>query len=140
VQKYHAFLCHRCKNPPFSGFFVETLVELRLIITNFRVTERRVIVSRGDFIQHKGGMAQVKEICIHEHTSLEPPGRRLFAYCQPIRLTGERDFVLDLPLVEPYGSLMLLGLPSILGKKLYIVDVSDVDEELVLVDWSIQFL
>jgi hypothetical protein len=64
----------------------------------------------------------------------------LFAYCQPIRLTGDRDSVLDLPLVEPYGSLMLLGLPSILGKKLYIVDVSDVDEELVLVDWSIQFL
>jgi len=85
-------------------------------------------------------MAQVKEICIHEHTSLEPPGRRLFAYCQPIRLTGDRDSVLDLPLVEPYGSLMLLGLPSVLGKKLYIVDVSDVDEELVLVDWSIQFL
>jgi hypothetical protein len=29
---------------------------------------------------------------------------------------------------------MLLGLPLVLGKKLYIVDVSDIDEELVLVD------
>jgi hypothetical protein len=42
--------------------------------------------------------------------------------------------VLDLLLVKLYSLLILLSLPLILRKKLYIVDISDIDEELVLVD------
>ena len=77
---------------------------------------------------------------MHEHTSIKPTSRRLFTLVRLIRLTNERDEVLDLPIVEPYGSDMLLGLPAISPKKLYIVDVGDVDECLVLVDWEVQFL
>jgi len=109
-------------------------------IRYFRTSERRIVLSRGDYIEHSGGIAQIKDICVHEHTSLQPPGRRLFALVRPIRFTDERDELLDLPIVESYGSDMLIGLPAISAKKLYIVDIGDVDECLVLVDWEIQFL
>jgi hypothetical protein len=85
-------------------------------------------------------MAQIKEICVYEYTDLEPSGRRLFALVRPIRFTDERDEVLNLPVVESFGSDMLLGLPAISPKKLYIVDIGDINECLVLVDWEIQFL
>jgi hypothetical protein len=85
-------------------------------------------------------MAQIKDICVHEHTSLQPAGRRLFALVRPIRFMDERDELLDLLIIEPYGLDMLIGLPVISARKLYIVDIGDVDECLVLVDWEIQFL
>jgi hypothetical protein len=71
---------------------------------------------------------------------LEPSGRRLFALVRQIRSTKERDEVLDLPIVEAFGSDILVGLPSIKAKKLYIINVGDMEESLVWVDWSIQFL
>jgi hypothetical protein len=79
-------------------------------------------------------MAQIKDICVHEHTSLQPTGRRLFALVRPIRFTDERDKLLDLPIIESYGSDMLIGLPVISARKLYIINIGDVDECLVLVD------
>jgi hypothetical protein len=85
-------------------------------------------------------MAQIKNICIYKHTSIEPAGCRLFALVRPIRLTDKRDEVLDLPIIEPYGLDMLLGLPAISPKKLYIIDIGNIDEYLVLVDWDVQFL
>ena len=72
---------------------------------------------------------------------MEPLGRRLFALVLPVRETGERDEVLDLPIVERCGAKVLVGLPSISARKLYIINIGDVDGEcLVWVDWEIQFL
>jgi hypothetical protein len=113
------------------------------VLTGFldRIEERRIVFARGDYIEYgQGSLGQIKEICLHEHTDLEPVGRRLFALVRPVQPTGERDKVLDLPIVEPAGSDVLVGLPSITAKKLYIINIGDVDECLVWVDWNIQFL
>ena len=53
---------------------------------------------------------------------------------RPIRLTDERDEILDLPLVEEYGSDILISLPLIKPKKLYIINIGNIQEDLVLVD------
>jgi hypothetical protein len=49
-----------------------------------------------------------------------------------------RDQVLDLPLVT-LGEELIVGLPSIAVKKLYIVGLEKEDTT-VVVDWSVQFL
>jgi hypothetical protein len=51
-----------------------------------------------------------------------------------IRLIEERDETLDLPLVKEYSSDILISLPLIKPKKLYIIDIGNIQEDLVLVD------
>jgi hypothetical protein len=79
-------------------------------------------------------MAQIKEIYIHEYTNLEPPSYRLFALVRLIRFTDKRDEVLNLLVIESFSSDMLLSLPIISPKKLYIINISNIDEYLVLVN------
>ena len=75
------------------------------------------------------------DICLHEHTQIELLGRRLFALILLVRETSERDEVLDLSIIERYGAKVLVGLPSISVRKLYIINISDIDREyLVWVD------
>ena len=52
-----------------------------------------------------------------------------------LHYTGDRDQVLDLPLVT-VGEELIVGLPSIAAKKLYIVDLEKEDAT-VVVDWSV---
>jgi len=117
-------------NPGIFGLKCGILAD----IINSSTSERRVVFSRGDYIEYSGGMGQIKEICLYEHSQLYPVSRRLFALVRPIRLIEERDETLDLPLVKEYGSDILIGLPLIKPKKLYIIDIGNMQEDLVLVD------
>jgi hypothetical protein len=71
---------------------------------------------------------------VHEYTSLQPTSRRLFALVRLIRFIDKRDELLDLLIIESYGLDILISLPVISTRKLYIVDIGDVDKYLVLVD------
>ena len=136
VISSHVFLV----NPGIFGAKVWQISGILANIINSSTSERRVVFSRGDYIKYSSRIGQIKEICLYEHIQLYPVSRRLFALVRPIRLTKERDKTLDLPLVKEYSSDILIGLPLIKPKKLYIINIGNMQEDLVLVDQSIQFL
>jgi hypothetical protein len=78
-------------------------------------------------------MARIDNIMVHELLGTQ----RLFATVSDVQSTFSRDYLLDLPLMELSGTTRILGLPAISPRKLYIVDL---DERLVWVDWTLQFL
>jgi hypothetical protein len=96
-------------------------------------SDRRITFSRGNFIEHNKGTARIDNIMVHEFLGT----RRLFATVSDIQNTFSRDYLLDLPLMELSGTTRILGLPAISPQKLYIMDL---DERLVWVDWTLQFL
>lgn len=82
-------------------------------------------------------MAQIKEICIYKYTNLEPSGYYLFALVRLIRFMDKKDKVLNLPVIKSFSSDIFLSLPIISSKKLYIINISNIDKYLVLVNWEI---
>ena len=79
--------------------------------------------------------------------------RRLFVIVTPVIRTGDTDELMDLPLLCGGEGKETLGLPSILGKKLYVLPVVQQGRSLSLgkaevqagdlllwVNWDIQFL
>ena len=94
------------------------------MLTEYSITKRRIVFSRGDFIKYgkHNRLAKVKEICLYEHMDLSPPGRRLFVLVSPVKPTRSLNPLLRLPTVEYSGKQdFLLGLPKIHVRKLYMI-------------------
>lgn len=79
-----------------------------------------------------GRIGRLDGIFVHEVLGID----RLFVKLTELAYTGNRDEILDLPLVE-LGEEVIIGLPAITAKRLYVIDLRDTT---VLVDWSVQFL
>jgi len=101
-----------------------------------RITERRYVFAIGSHIAFREQqIGRIDAVFVHELNGI----RRLFVKLTELHYTGARDQVLDLPLVT-VGEELIVGLPSVAAKKLYIVDLEKKDTT-VVVDWSsIQFL
>lgn len=74
---------------------------------------------------------------------------RLFALLSKVNHTTRKDTVLDLPLLEHTEEVEVVGLPSIGGRKLYILPVNTDNsgslelggqDSLLWINWDIQFL
>ena len=108
-----------------------------MIYTNgtCRITERRYVFAIGSHIAFREQqIGRIDAVFVHELNGI----RRLFVKLTELHYTGARDQVLDLPLVT-VGEELIVGLPSVAAKKLYIVDLEKKDIT-VVVDWTIQFL
>ncbi|KAN0083487.1 hypothetical protein V8E54_002575 [Elaphomyces granulatus] len=99
-----------------------------------RATERRYVFAMGNFIEFElDRIGHIDAIFVHELTH----ECRLFVKITEAQRTGRCNPVLNLPLLRLGGQELIIGLPLINAKKLYIVPL---DKEMVLVDWSIQYL
>ena len=99
-----------------------------------RATERQYVFAMGNFIEFElDRIGHIDAIFVHELTH----ECRLFVKITEAQRTGRCNPVLNLPLLRLGGQELIIGLPLINAKKLYIVPL---DKEMVLVDWSIQYL
>lgn len=104
---------------------------------NFRSLERRIVFGIGDFVSFgsQQRIGRIDGIFVHELLRK----RRLFIKIREFLRTGNQDVDLGLPNLV-VGDEVIVGLPNVLSKKLYIVDVGTEQQEMILVDWEIQYL
>lgn len=111
-----------------------------------KATEQRLVFNCGDVIQyHDNKIGRLDRVVSHELMNV----RRVFCLVTEVSLTQhQRDDVLGVPLLQLSKDQVLIGLPAISGRKLYMLPVSrDSDNELIKgddmllwVNWQIQFL
>ena len=92
--------------------------------------------SVGNFIEYGANrVARIDGIFVHELTRV----RRLFVRISEVDLAHNdtRDIVLDLPKVTFSGKVSIIGLPLVNERRLYVIPINN---ELVWVDWTLQFL
>lgn len=109
-------------------------------------TEQRLIFRCGDVIQyHNQDIGRLNQVLVHELLNV----RRVFCLITKVPVTQDQtDDVLDVPLLQLSSDRLLIGLPAISGRKLYMLPVSrgsdrDLvkgDDMFLWVDWQIQFL
>lgn len=116
-----------------------------------RGTDDRTTLHRNDFIKYHG--AQVGRI-IHIFTVENAGILRVFFVLEQVRSSVGRDLILDLPFLQPTKATTIVGLPAVVGSKLYVIPLQDsalsgggltrttIDfaGRLLWVDWNIQFL
>jgi len=118
-----------------------------------RVTERRVVLALGDFIQFgiPSGIARIDHLFVH--TQDRDSTRRIFIDITRVMGTQEdqRDVALDVPILrledDNVSQYNFIGLPAVQSKKLYIIPVTDNGKilelggrDLLYVDWTVEFL
>lgn len=80
-------------------------------------------------------MVRIDNMMVHNMTG----NHRLFVIVSNVRVTNDRDALLDLPILELSSTTQIVGLPAILPGKLYVVDEID-NDKMVWVNWTLQFL
>jgi hypothetical protein len=94
---------------------------------------RRFVFTRGNYVAyHDDKIGRIDQIFLHEEDGVE----RIFAVLAKMELRGDRDELLDLPLVSAEGPI-IVGLPAIQPKKLYFVDIND--DDTVWVKWEVEW-
>lgn len=111
-------------------------------------SKQRLTFQRGDVIQfHDDKIGRLDHIFTHENLY----ERRLFCIVTKATLVEDKkDDVLDMPLLKISNNQLMISLPAILGRKLYMLPVSqdgsdslrsgDADDMLLWVRWHIQYL
>ncbi|KAI9749068.1 MAG: hypothetical protein M4579_007019 [Chaenotheca gracillima] len=110
-----------------------------------RASQKRLTFKTGDFIRYRGDqIGRIDFSFIHE---IVRGDRRILLWISEVEAeTLEKDRVLELPLLRMKGSQIIVGLPAVVGKKIYIVPweeqvgARDYGNSLLHCTWEIEFL
>lgn len=114
------------------------------------MSERRIVFKLGDFIEFKSHKQQLRVgringIFVHNMLSED----KVFAQVTDVVESGSFDEILSLRMLKVAITSRIVGLPMITARRLYIVPVKEEDgevsfstvgEDLIWVDWTVQYL